>query len=117
MSPAINEWLIRISFVVTGLIHILPLAGFQGCWITAWGALVSSMSGSNLTKRIDQVDFHIPPIRSCQLALQIQILPSSVMHECRSRIITAAGGHDRDSLFSVAITHQFTLANHPRVSC
>ena len=30
MSPAINEWVIRSSFAITGLIHILPLAGMLG---------------------------------------------------------------------------------------
>ena len=27
MNPMINEWVIRLSFAVTGLIHVLPLAG------------------------------------------------------------------------------------------
>ena len=30
MSPTMNEWVIRLSFAVTGLIHILPLAGLLG---------------------------------------------------------------------------------------
>ncbi len=30
MSPILNEWVIRLSFAITGLIHILPLAGLLG---------------------------------------------------------------------------------------
>lgn len=30
MSPMTNEWVIRLSFAVTGLIHVLPLAGLFG---------------------------------------------------------------------------------------
>lgn len=30
MSPMITEWLIRLSFAVTALIHVLPLAGLFG---------------------------------------------------------------------------------------
>lgn len=30
MSPTIQEWVIRLSFAVTGLIHALPLAGVLG---------------------------------------------------------------------------------------
>ena len=30
MSPIFNEWVIRFSFGVTGLIHVLPLAGLLG---------------------------------------------------------------------------------------
>ena len=30
MSPMINEWVIRFSFAVTGLVHVLPLAGLFG---------------------------------------------------------------------------------------
>jgi hypothetical protein len=30
MSPIVNEWVIRLSFAVTGLIHVLPLAGLFG---------------------------------------------------------------------------------------
>lgn len=30
MSPMIYEWMIRLSFAVTGLIHVLPLAGLFG---------------------------------------------------------------------------------------
>ncbi len=30
MSPNINEWVIRLSFGVTGVIHVLPLAGLLG---------------------------------------------------------------------------------------
>ena len=30
MNPMISEWLIRLSFGVTGLIHVLPLTGLLG---------------------------------------------------------------------------------------
>jgi hypothetical protein len=30
MSPVMCEWVIRLSFAVTGLIHVLPLAGLFG---------------------------------------------------------------------------------------
>ena len=30
MNPMVNEWVIRLSFAVTGLIHALPLAGLFG---------------------------------------------------------------------------------------
>ncbi len=30
MSATINEWLIRSSFAITGLIHVLPVAGMLG---------------------------------------------------------------------------------------
>jgi hypothetical protein len=30
VNPTINEWVIRLSFAVTGLIHFLPLAGLLG---------------------------------------------------------------------------------------
>ena len=30
MSPMVQEWIIRLSFAVTGLIHVLPLVGVVG---------------------------------------------------------------------------------------
>lgn len=30
MNPNTSEWLIRVSFAVTGLIHVLPMAGLLG---------------------------------------------------------------------------------------
>lgn len=30
MNPVINEWVIRLSFGVAGVIHVLPLAGLLG---------------------------------------------------------------------------------------
>jgi hypothetical protein len=30
VNPTINEWVIRLSFAFTGLIHVLPLAGLFG---------------------------------------------------------------------------------------
>lgn len=30
MSPLVQEWIIRLSFAVTGLIHVLPLVGVVG---------------------------------------------------------------------------------------
>nr|WP_315491537.1 hypothetical protein [uncultured Rhodoferax sp.] len=49
MNPTINEWVIRLSFAVTGLIHVLPLAGLFGRPLLERAYGVSLGEGHDLT--------------------------------------------------------------------
>jgi hypothetical protein len=49
MSPTINEWVIRLSFGVTGVIHVLPLAGLLGRHMLERAYGVTLGEGQDLT--------------------------------------------------------------------
>ncbi len=49
MNPTISEWVIRLSFAVTGLIHVLPLAGLLGRPLLERAYGVSLGEGHDLT--------------------------------------------------------------------
>ena len=49
MSPMISEWVIRVSFALTGLIHVLPLAGLFGRPLLERAYGVSLGEGHDLT--------------------------------------------------------------------
>lgn len=49
MNPMINEWVIRLSFGVTGLIHTLPLAGLLGRHMLERAYGVTLGEGQDLT--------------------------------------------------------------------
>ena len=49
MTPLISEWFIRISFGLTGLIHVLPLAGVLGRSMLERAYGVSLGDGQDLT--------------------------------------------------------------------
>ncbi|MFN9726968.1 hypothetical protein [Acidovorax sp.] len=49
MNPTINEWVIRLSFAATGLIHVLPVAGLLGRPLLEGTYGVSLGEGHDLT--------------------------------------------------------------------
>ncbi len=49
MNPTIQEWVIRLSFAVTGLIHVLPLAGLLGRPVLERAYGVTMGEGHDLT--------------------------------------------------------------------
>ena len=49
MTPLMNEWFIRIVFGLTGLIHVLPLAGVLGRYMLERAYGVSLGEGQDLT--------------------------------------------------------------------